>query len=86
MKKNNKKAIDVVELAGEKGYTTNERTGIRPAFDICGIWGGYTGEGAKTVLPSKAYAKVSTRLVPNQDNERISVILKNISNQLHRQV
>ena len=71
-----KKAIDVVELAGEKGYTTNERTGIRPAFDICGIWGGYTGEGAKTVLPSKAYAKVSTRLVPNQDNERISVIFK----------
>ena len=49
-----KKAIDVEELSGEKGYTTNERTGIRPSFDICGIWGGYTGEGAKTVLPSKA--------------------------------
>lgn len=71
-----KKAIDVEELAGEKGYTTNERTGIRPSFDICGIWGGYTGEGAKTVLPSKAFAKISTRLVPNQDNEKISVLFK----------
>jgi hypothetical protein len=49
-----KKAIDVKALYGEKGFTTNERTGIRPSFDICGIWGGYTGEGAKTVLPSKA--------------------------------
>ncbi len=66
-----KKAIDVDELAGEKGYTTIERTGIRPSFDVCGIWGGYTGEGAKTVLPSKAYAKISTRLVPNQDHEKI---------------
>lgn len=71
-----KKAIDVEELAGEKGYTTGERTGIRPSFDVCGIWGGYTGEGAKTVLPSKAYAKISTRLVPNQDNEKISKIFK----------
>ncbi len=71
-----KKAIDVKELDGEKGYTTNERTGIRPSFDICGIWGGYTGEGAKTVLPSKAYAKISTRLVPNQDNEKISILFK----------
>ena len=67
-----KKAIDVDELAGEKGYTTIERTGIRPSFDVCGIWGGYTGEGAKTVLPSKAYAKISTRLVPNQDHEKIA--------------
>ena len=67
-----KKAIDVEELDGEKGYTTIERTGIRPSFDVCGIWGGYTGEGAKTVLPSKAYAKISTRLVPNQDNEKIA--------------
>ncbi|MCD6178840.1 MAG: dipeptidase [Bacteroidales bacterium] len=71
-----KKAIDVVELAGEKGYTPSENTGIRPSFDICGIWGGYTGEGAKTVLPSKAYAKVSTRLVPNQDNVKISKLFK----------
>jgi len=66
-----KKAIDVKELDGEKGYTTSERTGIRPSFDVCGIWGGYTGEGAKTVLPSKAYAKISTRLVPNQDHIKI---------------
>ena len=67
-----KQAIDVEELDGEKGYTTIERTGIRPSFDICGIWGGYTGEGAKTVLPSKAFAKISTRLVPDQDNEKIA--------------
>ena len=67
-----KKAIDVEEVDGEKGYTTIERTGIRPSFDVCGIWGGYTGEGAKTVLPSKAFAKISTRLVPNQDNEKIA--------------
>ena len=66
-----KKAIDVTELDGEKGFTTSERTGIRPSFDVCGIWGGYTGEGAKTVLPSKAYAKISTRLVPNQDHIKI---------------
>ncbi len=71
-----KKAIDVAELAGEEGYSTMERTGIRPSFDVCGIWGGYTGEGAKTVLPSKAYAKISTRLVPNQDNEKIAVKFK----------
>jgi len=71
-----KKAIKVEELHGEKGYSTNERTGIRPSFDVCGIWGGYTGEGAKTVLPSKAYAKVSTRLVPNQDNQKISEMFK----------
>jgi acetylornithine deacetylase/succinyl-diaminopimelate desuccinylase-like protein len=72
-----KKAIDVEELHGEKGYTTGERTGIRPSFDVCGIWGGYTGEGAKTVLPSKAYAKISTRLVPNQDNHKIAELFKN---------
>jgi len=69
---NYKKALDVVELAGEKGYTTNERTGMRPSFDVCGIWGGYIGEGAKTVLPSKANAKISTRLVPNQDWTKVS--------------
>ncbi len=66
------KAIGVEELTGEAGYTTLERTGIRPSFDVCGIWGGYTGEGSKTVLPSKAYAKISTRLVPNQDHQKIS--------------
>lgn len=71
-----KKAIDVDALAGEEGFSTNERTGIRPSFDICGIWGGYTGEGAKTVLPSKAYAKISTRLVPDQDHEKVAVMFK----------
>ena len=67
-----KQAIDVEELAGEVGFSPLERTAIRPTFDICGIWGGYTGEGAKTVLPSKAYAKVSCRLVPHQDHHKIS--------------
>jgi len=71
-----KKALDVEELDGERGYTTIERTGIRPSFDVCGIWGGYTGEGAKTVLPSKAYAKISSRLVPNQDHEKIAVMFE----------
>ena len=67
-----KRAIDVDDVAGEEGYSTLERNSCRPSFDICGIWGGYTGEGSKTVLPSKAYAKVSCRLVANQDHERIS--------------
>ncbi|MBQ8736823.1 MAG: dipeptidase, partial [Bacteroidaceae bacterium] len=67
-----KSAIGVKELKGEKGYSTLERNSCRPSFDICGIWGGYTGEGAKTVLPSKAFAKVSCRLVANQDHEVIS--------------
>lgn len=67
-----KKALEVAELRGEKGFTTTERTGIRPTFDVCGIWGGYTGEGAKTVLPSKAFAKISCRLVPNQDHEKVA--------------
>jgi acetylornithine deacetylase/succinyl-diaminopimelate desuccinylase-like protein len=71
-----KAAIGVEELVGEKGYSTNERTGIRPSLDVCGIWGGYTGEGAKTVLPSKAFAKISTRLVPNQDYEKMSQLFK----------
>lgn len=66
-----KKEIDVAELSGEKGYSTMERTGIRPSLDVNGIWGGYTGEGAKTILPSKAYAKISMRLVPNQRSENI---------------
>ncbi len=67
-----KKFLNVSELRGEKGYTTLERTGIRPCLDVCGIWGGYTGEGAKTVLPSEAHAKISMRLVPNQDSDRIT--------------
>ncbi|MDD4247367.1 MAG: dipeptidase [Dysgonamonadaceae bacterium] len=67
-----KKSLDIKEVFGEEGFSTNERTGIRPTFDVCGIWGGYTGEGAKTVLPSKAYAKISCRLVPNQDHEKIA--------------
>ena len=67
-----KEAIGVKELFGEKGYSTLERNSCRPSFDICGIWGGYTGEGSKTVLPSKAYAKVSCRLVPHQDHHVIA--------------
>lgn len=67
-----KAAIDVDEVQGEEGYSTLERNSCRPSFDICGIWGGYTGEGSKTVLPSKAFAKVSCRLVANQDHEKIS--------------
>jgi len=73
---NYKKAIDVEDLCGEKGYSPSEHTGIRPSFDVCGIWGGYMGEGAKTVLPSKAFAKISTRLVPNQDHHKISQLFK----------
>src|ERR1700712_5372201 len=67
-----KQDLDIKELWGEKGYATNERTGIRPTLEVNGIWGGYTGEGAETVLPSKAYAKISTRLVPNQSAEKIT--------------
>ena len=67
-----REALDVKALFGEKGYSTLERTAIRPTFDVCGIWGGFTGEGSKTVLPSKAYAKVSCRLVPHQEHEKIS--------------
>lgn len=67
-----KKAIDVDALQGEAGYATLERNSCRPSFDVCGIWGGYTGEGSKTVLPSKAYAKVSCRLVAHQDHAKIS--------------
>ena len=65
-------AIDVDEAVGEEGFSTLERNSCRPSFDGCGIWGGYTGEGSKTVLPSKAFAKVSCRLVANQDHEKIS--------------
>lgn len=67
-----KSFLDVKELRGEKGYTPLERTGIRPCLDVCGIWGGYTGEGAKTVLPSEAHAKISMRLVPNQLSSEIT--------------
>ncbi len=67
-----KRAIDVDALRGEAGYATLERNSCRPSFDVCGIWGGYTGEGAKTVLPSKAYAKLSCRLVAHQSHEKIS--------------
>lgn len=67
-----KTAIGVKALFGEKGYSTLERNSCRPSFDVCGIWGGYTGEGSKTVLPSKAYAKVSCRLVAHQDHHKIS--------------
>ena len=67
-----KQAIGVQALAGERGYSTLERNSCRPSFDVCGIWGGYTGEGSKTVLPSKAHAKLSCRLVPHQDHEKIS--------------
>ena len=70
-----KRAIDVAEICGDKGYSTLERNSCRPSFDVCGIWGGYTGEGAKTVIPSKAYAKISTRLVPHQDNEKIGKLM-----------
>lgn len=70
-----KAEIGIKYLHGEKGYDTNERTGIRPSLDVCGIWGGYTGEGAKTVLPAKAYAKLSTRLVPNQKYEKIAKLV-----------
>ena len=72
-----KEDLGVKELWGEKGFTTYERTGIRPTLEVNGIWGGYTGEGAKTVLPSKAYAKISARLVPNQSSKKITDILLN---------
>lgn len=69
-------ALDINEVMGENGYTTPERGSIRPTLDVNGIWGGYTGEGAKTVIPSKAYAKISMRLVPDQDPEEITQLFK----------
>ncbi|MBS1916593.1 MAG: dipeptidase [Bacteroidetes bacterium] len=72
-----KKDLGVKALWGEKGFTTNERTGIRPTLELNGIWGGYIGEGAKTVLPSKAFAKISARLVPNQSSHKITEKLLN---------
>ena len=74
---NYKKALDLTDIHGEEGYTTMERTGIRPTLDVNGIWGGYIGEGAKTVIPSKAYAKISMRLVPNQSDEKITNLFAN---------
>jgi len=67
-----KEHLNINAVQGEEGYTTNERASTRPTLDVNGIWGGYTGEGAKTVLPSKAYAKISMRLVPDQDHEEIT--------------
>lgn len=71
-----KKDLNIDEELGEKGYSTIERTGIRPTLDVNGIWGGYIGEGAKTVLPSKAFAKISMRLVPHQSSQEISEIFQ----------
>jgi acetylornithine deacetylase/succinyl-diaminopimelate desuccinylase-like protein len=71
-----KKSIDIDAVYGEKGYTTNERNSIRPTLDVNGIWGGYIGEGAKTVIASKAYAKISMRLVPHQEWEEITELFK----------
>ncbi|WP_138432921.1 dipeptidase [Winogradskyella algicola] len=73
---NYKKALGIDAVYGEEGYTTNERNSIRPTLDVNGIWGGYTGEGAKTVIASKAFAKISMRLVPNQEWEEITQLFK----------
>ncbi len=70
------RGVGVEELAGEEGFTTIERTGVRPSLDVNGIWGGYTLEGTKTIIPSKAYAKISMRLVPNQNWEKIAVLFE----------
>jgi len=74
---NYQKALDIDTVYGEKGYSTNERNAIRPTLDVNGIWGGYKGEGAKTVIASKAFAKISMRLVPNQDWKKITQLFKN---------
>lgn len=74
--KNYEKALDIDAVYGEKGFSTNERNSIRPTLDVNGIWGGYIGEGAKTVIASKAYAKISMRLVPNQDWKKITELFK----------
>jgi acetylornithine deacetylase/succinyl-diaminopimelate desuccinylase-like protein len=71
-----KKSIKIKQVAGEKGYSSSERTGIRPSLDVNGIWGGYTDKGAKTILPSKASAKISMRLVPHQDSKKIEKLFK----------
>lgn len=72
-----KKDLNIDDITGEEGYSVTEKTGTRPSLDVNGIWGGYTGEGAKTVLPSKAHAKISMRLVPNQNSERITELFTN---------
>lgn len=72
-----KKALDLSDIHGEEGYTTNERNSIRPTLDVNGIWGGYQGEGAKTVIASKAFAKISMRLVPHQNSDKITELFKN---------
>lgn len=71
-----KKELELSDIHGEKGYSTNERTSIRPTLDVNGIWGGYIGQGAKTVLPSKAFAKISMRLVPHQNSDKITALFK----------
>lgn len=71
-----KKDLEIKAVAGEHGYTTRERSAIRPSLDVNGIWGGYIGEGAKTVLPSKAFAKISMRLVPNQQSDKITQLFQ----------
>jgi acetylornithine deacetylase/succinyl-diaminopimelate desuccinylase-like protein len=68
--------LDINDVLGEEGYSTIERVSIRPTLDVNGIWGGYIGQGAKTVLPSKAYAKISMRLVPNQSHEEITALFE----------
>ena len=75
--KDYEEALDIDAVYGEKGYSTNERNSIRPTLDVNGIWGGYIGEGAKTVIASKAFAKISMRLVPNQDWKKITELFKN---------
>ena len=70
-----KKELNIEEIKGEKGFSTIERVGIRPCLDVNGIWGGYTGPGSKTVLPSKAFAKISTRLVSNQNSDKITQMI-----------
>ena len=77
-----KSKLGIKAVHGEKGYSTIERTGIRPTLDVNGIWGGYIGEGAKTVLPSKAYAKISMRLVPNQSDDEITTLFENHFNSI----
>jgi acetylornithine deacetylase/succinyl-diaminopimelate desuccinylase-like protein len=77
-----KKSLDLSDIDGEEGYTTNERNSIRPTLDVNGIWGGYTGEGAKTVIASKAYAKISMRLVPHQNSEKITQLFTDYFNSI----
>jgi acetylornithine deacetylase/succinyl-diaminopimelate desuccinylase-like protein len=77
-----KKALDLSDIHGEEDYSTNERTSIRPTLDVNGIWGGYTGEGAKTVIASKAYAKISMRLVPHQNSDKITTLFADYFNKI----